>query len=235
MKNNKVMDNKIEDTALAIGSAMIENGAEIYRVEDTIDRILKSGGIENADIFCINSIIIISTENKIKIKRIRRNDLDLFAIDELNAKSRAICNKSQYTKKSNNYSVIIKIISIIFATGSFCIYFGGNIYDAILSGIIGIIITYKKTLLSNQFARTLCDSVICGILSYTASLFTSITHPDKIMIGTIMLLIPGITVGNAIRDIMNSDILSGIIELTDAIFTALAIALGFSVAVVIFK
>lgn len=55
------------------------------------------------------------------------------------------------------------------------------------------------------------------------------------MIGTIMLSIPGLTVGNAMRDIMNSDTLSGIIELINAVFTALSIALGFSAAVLIFE
>lgn len=229
------MEKNIEKTAIEIGTSMIENGAEIYRVEDTIARILKSRGIENASIFCISSMIIISTDNTVEVKQIKRNDLDLFAIDELNTKSRAICGNYEYIEKSNNYSVIVKLISIIFATGSFCIYFGGNIYDALLSGIIGIIITYKKSVIKGEFARTLCDSAIAGILSYIPTLFTTATHPDKIMIGTIMLLIPGLTVGNAMRDIMNSDVLSGIIELTSAVFTALAIAFGFGVAVVIFR
>jgi uncharacterized membrane protein YjjP (DUF1212 family) len=229
------MGNSIEETAIQLGCKMIENGAEISRVEDTIDRILKSNNIKNADIFCLNSIIIISSKNCVKVKRIKRNDLDLFAIDELNTRSRAICTKSEYHKKSNNYSIIAKIISIFFATGSFCIYFGGNIYDGLISGLIGILISYKKPIIENLFAHTLCDSVIAGILSYIPSLFTSNTNPDKIMIGTIMLLIPGLTIGNGIRDIMNSDILSGLIELTSAIFTALAIALGYAVAVVIFE
>lgn len=229
------MQKNIEKTAVEIGAAMIENGAEIYRVEDTIERILKSGNIYNASIFCISSMIIISTESTVEVKRIKRNDLDLFAIDELNAKSRAICANRNYVEKKNHYPIIIKLISIIFATGSFCIYFGGNLYDALLSGIIGIIITYRKSFIKSEFAHMLCDSAIAGILSYIPSLIITSTHPDKIMIGTIMLLIPGLTVGNAMRDIMNSDILSGIIELTGAVFTALAIALGFAAAVVIFR
>ncbi|MFR5876630.1 MAG: threonine/serine exporter ThrE family protein [Eubacterium sp.] len=229
------MEKLIEKTAIDIGSAMIENGAEINRVEDTIERILRSKGIENANIFCISSMIIISTDTTVEVKRIRRNDLNLFVIDELNAKSRAICGNYEYIEKSNHYPIIIKLLSIILATGSFCIYFGGNLYDALLSGLIGIIITYKKSIIKGEFSHTLCDSAIAGILSYIPSLFTAATHPDKIMIGTIMLLIPGLTIGNAMRDIMNSDILSGIIELISAIFTALAIALGFAVAVVIFR
>ncbi len=228
------MKESIEKTAINIGSRMIENGAEINRVEDTVTRILESAGIKEINVFCISSMIIISTENKVETKRIRKNDLNLYEIDSLNSLSRAICSNKKYEKKDNAYPKIFKLLSIMLATGSFCIFFGGNLTDAIFSGIIGIIISYKKSIITGAFAHTFCDSAIAGILSYIPSFFINTSHPDKIMIGTIMLLIPGLTIGNAMRDIMNSDIISGVIELVDAVFTALAIALGFSVAVFIF-
>lgn len=226
---------KIEETALEIGAKMIENGAEINRVEDTITRILNAGNLNNTSVFCINSIIIISSENNVYIKRIRRNDLNLFNIEQLNSQSRCFCSGEKYIDKKNTYSFFAKIISMFFATGSFCIYFGGNLYDAVLAGIVGLIVSYIKPIINAGFAKTFCDSVIAGILSYLPTFVLTNIHPDKIMIGTIMLFIPGLTVGNAMRDIMNSDILSGIIELIDAIFIALSIALGFSVAVLIFE
>lgn len=228
------MKKNIEKTAINIGSKMIENGAEINRVEDTVTRILKSAGMEDINVFCISSMIIVSTENKVVTKRIRKNDLNLYEIDSLNSLSRAICNNTKYKKKNNTYPKIFNLLSIMLATGSFCVFFGGNLSDALFSGVAGIIISYKKSIITGNFAHTFCDSAIAGIISYIPSFFIDNSHPDKIMIGTIMLLIPGLTIGNAMRDIMNSDIISGVIELVDAVFTALAIALGFSVAVFIF-
>lgn len=226
---------RIEKTALEIGAKMIENGAEINRVEDTITRILESRNINNPSVFCINSIIIISSQNNVYSKRIRRNDLNLFNIEQLNNKSRCICEGKKFIEKNNIYPLAAKIISVIFATGSFCIYFGGNLTDALFAGIVGLIVSGIKPIINTNFARTFCDSVIAGILSYIPAFIFSNIHPDKIIIGTIMLSIPGLTVGNAMRDIMNSDILSGVIELIDAIFIAFSIALGFSVAVLIFE
>ena len=229
------MKQSIEEKAVAIGARMVENGAEISRVEDTVFRILKASGTENIQVFCISSVIIVGTENGVTAKRIRKNDLNLWEIDRLNAVSRAICSGEALTEKENSYSTAVKLISTLFATGSFCIYFGGNLYDAVIAGIIGIVISFKKSFINGIFAKTLADSVIAGMLSFLPSLWTKVTHPDKIMIGTIMLLIPGLTVSNAIRDMMRSDVLSGIIEITEAVFTAIAISLGFAVAVVIFQ
>lgn len=50
---------------------------------------------------------------------------------------------------------------------------------------------------------------------------------DKIMIGDIMLLIPGLMSTNAIRDVLIGDTLSGIIRLIAALLLAAALALGF--------
>lgn len=229
----KHFDN-IERTALYIGAQMLESGAEIFRVEDTIERILKSGGICDINVFCISSVIIVSAGESTYIARIRKSSLDLFQIDWLNSLSRAICNKSDFSDTQNIYPQFIKLISIMLGTGSFCLYFGGNIYDALFSGIIGIVITYLPNIVSGVFPKTFCDSAIAGCLAFLSSFLLPQARPDKIMIGTIMLLIPGLTVSNAMRDIMSSDTLSGVIELTQAIFTALAIALGFAFAVVLF-
>ena len=60
------------------------------------------------------------------------------------------------------------------------------------------------------------------------------THPDKIMIGTIMLLIPGMSIGSAMKDMMSGNPIAGILQLTEAVIVAFAIVLGFAVAIIIF-
>ncbi len=122
------------------------------------------------------------------------------------------------------------------ATGAFCIYFGGNITDALFSGIAGIIITYIPYNRNsfNIFSKTLIESTLSGIISFIPSLIGINTHPDKIMIGTIMLLIPGMSIGSAMKDLMSGNLIAGILQLTEAIITALAITIGFAIALIIF-
>lgn len=230
-----IMKNSIEKTAISIGKALIENGAEISRCEDTIIRVLKAHGCRNINVFCTNSMIILQTENATETAHIYRNDLDLFAIDEANSFSRCLCNNQPFVARFNKYPILYKIVLTYFATSCFCLYFGGSVFDSVFAGIIGLIIDNIKLNIKGNFAKTLCYSIIGGFLCYIPCYFFNNLHVDKIMIGTIMLLIPGLTIGNAIRDVMNGDTLSGLLEMTQAIFSAIAIAMGYGVSLAVIE
>ncbi|MDE6110873.1 MAG: threonine/serine exporter family protein, partial [Eubacterium sp.] len=115
-------------------------------------------------------------------------------------------------------------------------FFGGTWLDALFSGLAGIIINYmpysKKSF--NIFSKTLIEATISGILSFIPSIIGISTQPDKIMIGTIMLLIPGMSIGSSIKDMMSGNLIAGILQLIEAIIIAFAIALGFSISLIIF-
>jgi uncharacterized membrane protein YjjP (DUF1212 family) len=53
------------------------------------------------------------------------------------------------------------------------------------------------------------------------------------MIGTIMLLIPGLAFGNSLRDMLDGDIIAGIFRLIQSCLTAVMIAIGFGLAIFI--
>lgn len=214
---------------------MITNGAEISRAEDAIRRMLAAEDYKSCSILCISSFIIVYADGEIVMKQIKYRELNLAKIDELNSLSRSICSsRVADAKKEIEYSLLFRLIGIMLATGSFCIYFGGTITDGIIAGIIGIIISYLPKITSTAFSRTFCQALFAGILANIPTLFDISINPSKIMTGVIMLLIPGIAIGSAIRDIMYSDTVSGLIEFTESIFIAIAIALGVSLAVVLF-
>ena len=179
--------------------------------------------------------MIICADGYIVMNRIYVNDLNLSEIDRLNTLSRCICSGIEpINRKPQEYPLLGRFFAVILATGSFCIYFGGTFSDAAFSGIIGIIISLLPRISSTSFAQIFIQSIVAGILSYVPLLLGISSQPAMIMIGTIMLLIPGIAIGSAIRDIMLSDTISGLVELTQSLFYALAIALGFCVGVIFF-
>ena len=49
-----------------------------------------------------------------------------------------------------------------------------------------------------------------------------------------MLVIPGLAFGNAVRDLLFGDTVSGIIQLVQAILTAVMVASGFIAAIMVF-
>ena len=54
---------------------------------------------------------------------------------------------------------------------------------------------------------------------------------NMIMIGDIMLLIPGLMLVNSVREMLCGDIMSGLLRLLESIVLALSIACGFAVAI----
>ena len=227
------MKNEIEMTTLEIGEKMLKSGAEVFRVEDTVKRILVSRGIEKSEVFCISSIIIISDENGTFSKRVKGLNFDLAALDSLNSLSRKICNGEKYEIKEEGYGKILQLLCVILGTGSFCLYFGGTLADALAAGMIGGIINFRKSKINIGFSDTFFDSLLSSLIAGAASLIFPSLHYDKIVIGTIMLLVPGLTVICAVRDIMLSDFISGIVELFDSVFTAISISLGCACALVV--
>ena len=80
-----------------------------------------------------------------------------------------------------------------------------------------------------MIASFLAGVGICLVTKYVPGL-----NQDKIIIGDIMLLIPGLMSTNAIRDVLIGDTLSGIIRLIAALLLAAALALGFMGAILLF-
>lgn len=233
--------NKDFENAVLLGSEIVENGGEISRAEETVERICKSFGAKNIHVFIIPSLIsVTATINNQEItstRRIYKNDLDLGRLEEINSTSRKLCSDKISNSKINyHYNIIFSIFCVMLATGAFCIFFGGSLLDALFSGLAGIIINYmpnsKKSF--NIFSKTLIEATISGILSFIPSIIGITTHPDKIMIGTIMLLIPGMSIGSSMKDMMSGNLIAGILQLIEAIIIALAIALGFSISLIIF-
>lgn len=230
--------NGILTKSLDIAQKMIENGGEISKAEETVKRINASNN-QSCLIFALPTLIIAQSGSDTQIRRIKNIDTDLLMLARLNSLSRKLCN-DKYAKgieKEAGFSNGFKNICVFLATASFSLFFGGTLTDAVFSGIIGFIIYLLafKTVSFPSFSSNLLESFIAGILSFLPKMIGFNVNQDKIIIGAIMVLVPGLTVVNAIRDLMNSELLAGLIELATAVFSALSIALGIAGALILFK
>lgn len=223
-----------------LAAQIVENGGEISRAEESVIRICKSAGAKNINVFIIPSMIFASAEfggeRYTAFKRIYKTELNLGALEYANSVSRSICTGESARKINYTYPAWLLYTATMLATGSFCIYFGGSFTDALFSGLIGIIIGLLpvQRLGLNLFSKTLVESTVSGFFAFLPAAFGIPSSPDKIMTGTIMLLIPGMSVGNAMKDMMSGDLIAGILEITEALVTALAIVLGFAAALIVF-
>lgn len=238
--------------AMDMGEKMISCGAEANRVEDTITRICKAYGCVRVDVFSITSFISTSImtpdgHRETQSRRIYSYSHNLDYLEELNAVSRHICeNTPEYDnitesvahiKKSRPFKWPITIIGYILASGAFTIFFGGSYKDALVAALISIPAFYVdrkiKPLGINLIMYNFFCTFVFGAVARFVDLTGFIDNIDKVLIGLVMLYIPGMQMTNSIRDILNGDIMSGLLRLIEAIILAISIAVGFATSVLL--
>ena len=138
------------------------------------------------------------------------------------------------TLRTEPYPAWVIFLGAVLAAGGFAMFFGGDIFDGIAAGIIGVVLTaidYYRPSYFNQMARTVICSFAAGLLSYMLVNVGIGHNTDRVMIGSVMILVPGLTFGNALRDLLCGDVISGSIEIVNSILSASMIAFGYSAAI----
>ena len=237
--------NTLLDMAADLGYRLAINGAETYRVEDSVNRILAAYGVES-EVFAIpNSLIVgIVTDEGKPMTRMRRigfhgNDLD--AVERYNDLSRHICTEKpdpqtavewmdQVDHSRTRYSFLVQLLGYALVSVGFSVLFGGTLIDALCSGICGILVGLANRLMAylevNEFFSTIVGAFIMAFSAYAMYATGIPDNVDMVIIGALMLLVPGLLFTNAMRDIIFGDTNSGVNRIAQVFLVAAAIALG---------
>lgn len=235
---------------LDIGELLLVSGAEVNRVEDTISRICRAYGAEKTDVFCILSAIVVTIrmpdgEILTQTRRIGRRETDLGKVDDLNTLSRDICacpvpvpevrKRIAVIRNKKKPRTLLLLITYGMISFVFSVFFGGSFSDGLCAFLSGMVLfgllTFNGHFGLNNILQIMMCSAGCAVSAIFFSRIGIGTHADKIMIGNIMLVIPGVLLTTSIRDMINGDVISGAIGFCEAILTAMAVALGFAIIV----
>ncbi len=246
---------KLLQSILDVGEEMIVAGAEVSRVEDSIERMCESYGAdrERVNVFIITSNIQVTMEAPdgrilTQIRRLVRSHTNFDRLDYLNDLCRTICYETpdhkEIQKKLKDVMdrpeprKSLKIFGAVLIAASFTVFFGGNWLDAIAAGAVGLVIVLMELYFlkhePNQIIYHFIVSFAAGITALCLAGAGMVHNVDKVMIGGIMLLIPGIAMTNSVRDMLIGDIMSGMLRLVNALLIAAAIACGFALAIILF-
>lgn len=237
--------------ALDIGEGLLKSGAEIRRVEITIEKICKAYGVAHVEVFTINCLIVgavrmsdgsYSSQNR----RITNIENHLLCLERYNALSRQICaetpdfdtvdKKIKEIKEKRVYPLSLTLIGYILAAGGFAVFFGGTVRDFISAALVGVVVAFLGRIHTGYFndvTKALLLAFVSGILSCLLVMVGIGENMSMIIIGTIMLLIPGLSLGNAMRDLLCGDTLSGTLKIVQACISAIIIALGYTMAILL--
>lgn len=244
---------KILSLAMDLGKSMIKCGSEISRVEETIMRICYAYGMKQTEVFSVISMIHVTTVDEdgtpyTQSRRVYSNSNNLGKLEKLNALSRNVCagvcdlDEARKELEKINYEPspfhVTAMIGSMLAAAGFTVFFGGTLLDAVASVPIACVVYLMSTLIRTRGMNRLFYTALCSVVAGTlAIVFTKIgfgNNPDLIMIGDIMLIIPGVMLINSVREMLGGDIMSGLLRLLEAVIIAMSIACGFAVPILIF-
>lgn len=241
---------RIVNAAALAGKIMLEAGGETYRVEDTINRILTSYGVDLAESFVLPTGIIVSGQVEGRgistlVRRVSSIQVDLEKISLVNDLSRQIVEDKltveqfmqelEIIMKRPHYPFWMVVFFAGFITFSFSIIFRGGLAEAAVAFAAGILVYLVRQLARsihlNMFMQNAVGGMAAVFIAWAAFSLKFIESPSTVIIAAIMLLVPGITITNAIRDTFQGDYLSGVTRAMEAFVTAGGIAFGTGAAV----
>ena len=212
--------------AMEIGCQLMRSGAEIYRVEESVYRLLQAYGGEDAQVFAIPSCLIVSlmAEDGRPVTRMRRisaHGTDLELLESCNALCRQLCRTvppldearamvDRLPASCRRHRPATVLLGYGIAPAFFCPLFGGGFWDSLSAFFCGLVV----------------GTCLLSLLLVRAGLGNNV---DLVTIGVLMLLVPGVALTNAMREIVAGDTYSGLSRTAEAILIATGIALGAAV------
>ncbi len=245
---------KLLNISVELGCRLMSSGAEIYRVEESVRRLLQAYGLESPEVFAIPNCVIVSITTPeghpiTRMRRIGAHGTDIELLERCNDLCRRLCvlrppleeaqsGLSALTEHTPQYTPWNILLGYGIAPAFFSPLFGGGIADsvcALIGGLaVGFCLLYGSRLMgSNGFFRTAICSAVASLVSLLLVHIGLGHNLDTVTISVLMVLVPGVALTNAMREIMAGDIISGLSRAADSILTAAAIAIGSAVGLAI--
>lgn len=231
---------------LNIGDVMVSCGGDIRSIERTLGRVGRAYGASNMNVLVITAVIIVTVtlpcgqEYTQSRRIIGAPQTDFEKLEALSDLCRQCCEAPLSVDQLKERFWQINASSIdnlalygggILSTGAFAVFFGGSWIDAIFAALIGVFVCFTMRHWRNYLPNTLIYNFVvalaAGMLIGVAGMFVPGLSTDMVTIGVIMVLIPGVAMTNAIRDLIAGDTISGVMRLVESLLWAVALALGF--------
>ncbi|MGF0033003.1 GNAT family N-acetyltransferase [Bariatricus sp. SGI.154] len=247
---------KVVDFALEAGRILLKSGAEIFRVEETITRICNRFHVEYVDTFTLSHAIFVTAEHGTekaytKVKQVPLSGSHLGIVAEVNDLSREISaghismeeasKRLKEIEKMPQQKGYFQILAAGLSSGCYGYLLGANLLESVMAFFIGCFL-YIWVLIAQRHKMSKMIVNIVGGAIMTALAIVILRIPGLhgiqlggMIVGAIMPLVPGLAFVNAIRDIADSDFLSGTVRMIDALLVFVYIAIGVGLTLSIYN
>ena len=236
--------NRIMELAYEAGAILLENGAEISRVDETMRRIAGHYGVDDENFFVLSNGIMATAKGFARTKFIPIKGASLDKVVAVNQLSREVsegkCDLEQLESRLKSIRAMRpkpaweQIAASAFGSAAFCIIFGGGFADCIAAFVAGLVLWVYMLFVGYRHLSRIAGAITGGLL---ATLLCGVmfrlglgTHLSNMIIGAIIPLIPGVPFTNGIRDLAHEDYIAGVTRLLDALLTFFCISMGVALA-----
>lgn len=236
---------------LRAGKLLIESGAEVYRVEDTMKHFAKALQIENFEAYVVSSSIIASGINRYGKQEAKVCNTDgvtanLGRLEAVNNLSRQIAKQDLVSPEEivkqldliehqKDYSLLVTLISYFCGAGSFSLALGSSLLDSFSAAVTGLILGYFLNLMESRihtgFLLTILGSSVVA-LSANLLYFSGLgEHRSIIILGALMVMVPGAAFVNSVREFSQNNFSTGLALIMSALLICISISAGVAITI----
>lgn len=236
-----------------IGHELMQNGAEIYRVEESIKRLIEAYGYETSEELAIPSAIVLNIQvdgiNHCKMVRNRSASNNLRRLYLLNSLCRTLCREKPSLDEARRrfdeimaekpYSDEVSYLGYGLAAFFFTLFWGGCFEEAVVAFPCGLlarfVISFMEKVQANTFFVNLVTAALIAVPPVLLTHMGLMSRPDTTIIGSIMLLVPGMAITNVMRDVLAGDFLTALTRLAEVLIVAMGISAGVATTITLFR
>ena len=245
---SRILAEDLQEIAVEAGALVLENGGETYRSEKTVVRVAKALGAKAAYSFVTPTVVIFSWYNDcnqhfVNMKRILRRGTNLKKIAMVNTLARELewsgrteepqhlRDELRQIRESSSYPSWFVVAMAGLSSCMFTKMFGGSYVDGLYALVYGVLlrllVMFLERVSMNGFIVTLVSGAFVSVLAEFSLIALPFTvHKDVAMIGTLMQVVPGLALVNAIRDLIAGDLMAGAARLLEALMIAAGLSTG---------
>jgi uncharacterized membrane protein YjjP (DUF1212 family) len=233
------------DAVCLAARIILESGGETYRAEETVERMCRGMGIEEADVLALPTGLMLTLTTPehgtlSRIVRVHDRTTDLRRIDECNSVSRLVAQGEMDAETALKRLTAIHqprkerswllVGASALSAGSFTVMLGGGWQDFIVSFFCGALVQLVLPPLHRRRVPMQISSMIAGALTTLMALLGTVllakVQVEPVISGAIMPMLPGLATTNAIRDTIRGDLVSGGARIMEAVLSAVMLAAG---------
>lgn len=238
------------DTAVYAGELLMKNGAETYRVEDTMYRILKKSNLKTVQVLVMMTGFVAtlddpSIDSLTVVRRITSRGTNLDMIDRVNMISRKFCSDQMTLEETFRQMKTLwketrpyhkNFLAMTAITGGFAIMFGGSVMEVFGASVAGflssiVLLLCRRKNIHMFLENILCSAVLAMVIGLFADYLMGGADRDLMIVSAIMPFVPGAAITNAVFDTLHGDYLSGLARAAEAFVIAAAVAVGIGIGI----